>query len=136
MTQNKSLKEAGYYLESIGRPSPSTLDDKIQKGIDGLYRNTNPNSNIKYVIDEAKFGQGKLITTKDGLQMSDPWLNGDVSGNDRILEAVQGDYRLYKDIDRAFKNNQVERVLSHVDADGKVITYRLDCEGKIIGEWP
>ena len=136
LLQNKSLKEAGYDLESIGRPAPSSLDDKIRKGIDGLYKNNNPDSNIKYVIDESKFGQGKLSKTRDGLQMSDSWLYGDVSGNNRILEAVQDDYRLSRDIDRALKNNRVERVLSHIDADGKVITYRLDCEGKIIGEWP
>src|SRR5699024_8598862 len=49
---NQSLKDAGYDLKPVGRSAPSTLDDKIVKGIDGLYENTNPNSNIRYVVDE------------------------------------------------------------------------------------
>jgi len=40
-------------LERIGGKVPTSPDDKITKGIDGIYINKNPNSNIKYVIDEA-----------------------------------------------------------------------------------
>ena len=50
---------------------------------------TNPESNIKYVIDESKFGTSQLGTTKDGLQMSYDWLTGAYTGNDRILSAVK-----------------------------------------------
>src|SRR5699024_11458984 len=72
----------------------SSIDDKMVKGIDGLYENTNPNSNVKYVVDEAKFGGGRLGMTKDGKQMSNDWLMGSWTGNNRILDAVDGDFRL------------------------------------------
>ncbi|ATP40196.1 hypothetical protein CSE16_09145 [Solibacillus sp. R5-41] len=49
LLNNKSLKEAGYDLKPIGRGAPSSINDKIVKGIDGLYENKNPDSNIKYV---------------------------------------------------------------------------------------
>src|SRR5699024_4578301 len=60
---NQSIKEAGYDLKPVGRPAPSSVDDKIVRGIDGLYENTNPNSNVKYVVDEAKFGSSQLGKT-------------------------------------------------------------------------
>jgi len=89
------------------------------------------------VIDEAKFGKAGLSAkTRDGKQMSDSWLVGSRSKNNRILEAVNGDRQLARDIIRALKDNRIERVLSKVDANGKVTTYRLDSSGNIIGIWP
>ena len=38
--------------------------------------------------DEAKFGKAQLGKTDDGKQMSDDWLLGSVTGNNRILDAV------------------------------------------------
>lgn len=136
LINNKSLKDAGYDLKSVGREAPQNPDDKIVKGIDGLYENMNPDSNIKYVIDEAKFGSSKLGNTKDGMQMSNDWLTGKNTNKSRILKAVDNDRELAGSIAKALKNNQIERVLSKVDSTGKVRTYRLDENGKIIGEWP
>lgn len=68
--------------------------------------------------------------------MSDDWLLGSVTGNNRILDAVDGDEELAYKIMEALKKGQVERVLSKVDADGNVVTYRLDSQGNIIGIWP
>lgn len=96
----------------------------------------NPDSNIKYVIDEAKFGSSKLGNTKDGMQMSNDWLTGKNTNKSRILKAVDNDTDLSRSIVDALENNQVERVLSKVDSTGKVRTYRLDQNGKIVGEWP
>ena len=89
-----------------------------------------------YIIDEAKFGKAQLGKTDDGKQMSDDWLLGSVTGNNRILDAVDGDEELAYKIMEALKKGQVERVLSKVDADGNVVTYRLDSQGNIIGIWP
>ena len=136
LTQNKSLKDAGYDLKSIGKDAPKSLNDKIEKGIDGLYVNQNSDSNIRYVIDEAKFGQANLSKTLDGKQMSDNWLIAKNTHKNRILKAVNGDEVLANDIEKALSKNQVERVLSRVDANGKVITYKLDKDGKVIGTWP
>ena len=136
LINNQSLKDAGYDLKSVGREAPQNPNDKIVKGIDGLYENMNPDSNIKYVIDEAKFGSSKLGNTKDGMQMSNDWLTGKNTNKSRILKAVDNDRELAGSIAKALKNNQIERVLSKVDSTGKVRTYRLDENGKIIGEWP
>ena len=136
LINNQSLKDAGYDLKSVGREAPKGPNDKIVKGIDGLYENMNPDSNIKYVIDEAKFGSSKLGNTKDNLQMSDDWLTGSNTGKNRILKAVDNDKELAEIIEDALENGQVERVLSKVDSTGKVTTYKLDSNGEIIGEWP
>lgn len=101
-----------------------------------LNKNYNPDSDIKYVIDEAKFGKSQLGTTKDGVQMSDDWLNGTNTGSNRILKAVDGDKKLANDITKALRQGKVERVLSKIDSDGSVTTYRLDADGNVTGEWP
>ncbi|MDZ5610637.1 hypothetical protein U2I54_27485 [Bacillus pseudomycoides] len=80
LLNNQSIKDAGYDLKVIGRDLPSTIDDKIVKGIDGLYENTNAELKIKYVIDESKFDSSQLGKTKDGPQMSGNWLTGSETG--------------------------------------------------------
>ncbi|MDE6625165.1 MAG: hypothetical protein K2K56_02205 [Lachnospiraceae bacterium] len=120
----------------MGRDAPTSPDDPIVKGIDGIYKNNNPKSDVKYVIDEAKFGKSNLGKTKDGVQMSDDWLTGAKTGNNRILKGVNGDKELAEKIMDALDNGQVERVLTKVDSKGVTTTYRLDAGGKIIGDWP
>ena len=68
--------------------------------------------------------------------MSDDWITGSKTGKNRILKAVDNDKELAETIEEALENGQVERVLSKVDKTGKVTTYKLDSNGKIIGEWP
>lgn len=126
---NPLLKEKGYDLERIGKEPPSGLADKGHQGIDGIYKTkTEP---PKYVIDEAKYGSSQLGKLKDGTkQMSDPW----IFGSNRLSNSV-GDIEAAK-IEKAFKQNRVDRVLSQIDEYGNVTTYRLNNEGKIIGPWP
>lgn len=100
---NQSLKEAGFDLKPVGKSAPSGINDKIVKGIDGLYENANAESKIKYVIDEAKFGSSQLGKTKDGRQMSNDWLNGAKTRKSRILKAVDGDMKLSIKITNALK---------------------------------
>ena len=53
-----------------------SLDDKIHHGIDGVYKNNNPNGQPKYVVAEAKYGSSQLGNTKkSGRQMSDAWIS-------------------------------------------------------------
>jgi len=135
LINNQSLKEERYNLKRKGRSAPTSPDDKIVKGIDGIYVNEDPNSNIKYVINESKFNTAQLGKTKKGVkQMSDKWIRED--GGKRILKAVNGDIKLQKDIIQALKKGKVEKVLSRVGKDGKVTTYRLNSNGEIIGFWP
>lgn len=136
MVNNQSLKNNGYDLNPIGRPVPTSLDARMVKGIDGLYENLDPDSYVRYVIDEAKYGGAVQKWTRDGLQMSDDWLKGTYSGFDRILKAVKEDEGLAKKIRVALRRGQVDRVLSRVDKNGVVTTYLLDSAGEIIGTWP
>ncbi|PHG08140.1 T7SS effector LXG polymorphic toxin [Bacillus toyonensis] len=136
LLNNQSLKDAGFDLKPVGKSAPSGINDKIVKGIDGLYENTNAESKIKYVIDEAKFGSSQLGKTKDGRQMSDDWLTGVKTEKSRILKAVDGDKRLADKITKALERDKVERVLSKVDSSGKVKTFKIDAKGNIVGEWP
>ncbi|MCC2379525.1 cytoplasmic protein [Bacillus wiedmannii] len=136
LLNNQSLKEAGFDLKPVGKSAPSGINDKIVKGIDGLYENTNAESKIKYVIDEAKFGSSQLGKTKDGRQMSNDWLKGSETGKSRILKAVEGDEVLAEQITKALQKGKVERVLSKVDSSGKVKTFKIDSKGNIVGEWP
>ena len=132
LVNNKKVKEAGYDLARIGDDAPTGLDDTIKKGIDGLYENANPPP--KFVIDEAKYGTSQLGKTKDGKQMSDGWVLGEKTGNNRLVDQV-GEVKA-KEIERAMSKGQVEKVLSKIDANGNVVTKRLDSAGKVIGNWP
>lgn len=141
LMNNPAVVNAGYRLELIGRPIP-TLNSPSVHGIDGLYRNLDPNSSIKFVVNEAKFGSGHLKTTpKREKQMTEPWLFGYNSGYDRVMEALQDilikEPNLYHDFVNAFNRGQVDLVLSKVDQNGNVITMRIDpTTGKLIGPWP
>ncbi len=137
LMNNQSLKDAGYDLKPVGRVAPTSINDKIVHGIDGLYENMNPNSTIKYVIDEAKFGSSQLTKKAiDGPQMSDGWLTGGESGKSRILKAVNENLILTTKITTALEKGQVERVLSRIDQNGNIKTFKLDANGKVIGDWP
>ncbi|MDB4292822.1 DUF4280 domain-containing protein [Maribacter sp.] len=128
LVNNKALKDAGYDLSKIGDEAVETIDDKIAKGIDGIYENASPPP--KYVIDEAKYGTSGLGKTKDGKQMSDGWVKGSKRLEDQVGK-VKAD-----DILEAMENGNVEKVLSKIDKNGNVVTKKLDDAGKIIGDWP
>lgn len=115
-------------LKRIGDDPPKTIDDKLRKGIDGIYENNTPPP--KYVINESKYGQSQLNQTKDGKQMSDDWIRG----SDRLEDQVG--LHEAKKIREALKKGEVDRVLSRIDETGKVTTKKLDSKGNIIGDWP
>ena len=132
LVNNKALKDAGYDLSNIGKGAPNTIDDTIVKGIDGLYENATPPP--KFVIDEGKYNTAGLGKTKDGKQMSDDWLLGNKTGNNRILDQVDADKA--DEIMDALENGEVEKILSRVDEAGNVTTKQLDSAGNVIGNWP
>ncbi|WP_155839432.1 hypothetical protein [Butyrivibrio proteoclasticus] len=148
---NPEAKEKGYELNSMGRV-PDDINAPTKQGIDGLYENQNKDSNIKYVIDEAKYNTSSLQKSNDGKQMSDSWITGsgnDASGDSRIYKALrEGGYSEEAaaaeetKILKALKNGQVDRVLTQVSTDGTVTTYKLDSKGnkiKVDGKyvtWP
>jgi hypothetical protein len=66
-------------LKRISTKSVSSLDDKITKGIDGIYEFSTPPP--KYIISEVKYNTAKLsteITKSGGSQMSEFWIETDL----------------------------------------------------------
>lgn len=94
-----------------------------------IYENTTPPP--KYVIDESKYGSSKLNPkTADGPQMSDKW----IKGSERLEKQVGEDKA--REIMKALDKGEVDNVLSKVDANGKVTTYRVKPDGSIGSPWP
>lgn len=104
--------------------------------IDGIYENSNPYSEIDYVIDEARFGVSYLRQTRDGRQMSNTWLKGTYSGNNRILKAIAGDYYKANTIMKALAYGKVDKVITRVHFKKNIQTFRLDANGYIKNKWP
>ncbi|SIT01180.1 hypothetical protein SAMN05421766_1077 [Zobellia uliginosa] len=66
--------------------------------------------------------------------MSDGWLVGEKTGNNRILDQVDADKA--DEIMDAIENGEVEKILSRVDEAGNVTIKQLDSAGNVIGKWP
>jgi hypothetical protein len=97
-------------------------------GTDDIWKNAKPPPD--YVVTEYKYGQGSLGSTKDGLQMSDDWLNGVNTGRDRVKAALSETDE--KSIRQAMKNGGVEKWLLQVDDAGSVTKQVLDGAGKVL----
>jgi hypothetical protein len=65
------MKQNGF--KKLNGPDAQIGDAPRGQGIDGVYENMNPPP--KYVVGEAKFGSSRLGTTKDGMQMSENWVD-------------------------------------------------------------
>lgn len=63
-------------------------------------------------------------------------MTGGFTEKSRISKAVGGDKLLTYGITEALRDSQIERVLSKIDAQGNVKTFRLDTLGNKIREWP
>lgn len=62
-------------------------------GIDGVYKNKDPNGDPKFIIAEAKYGSSQLGNTKkSGPQMGDKWIKNNigkiVDDPDDIIEGL------------------------------------------------
>ncbi|WP_106496314.1 T7SS effector LXG polymorphic toxin [Lentibacillus sp. Marseille-P4043] len=119
------------YFESkdytrISTDRVTDLDDKIIKGIDGVYENSNPPP--KYVIGEAKYGSSRLGKTKSGKQMSDQW----VDGNKRLEKSVGKNLADKIILEEMLNAKNVEKVLIRTTIDGNVKKFTVDDNGRII----
>lgn len=90
------------------------LNDKIVKGIDGVYENSSPPP--KYVIAEAKYGTSQLRKTKDGKQMSDTWVDRSNRLDDALGKKKADEIRLEMMLDP----DNVQKSLINIDTDGKI----------------
>ncbi|WP_185400444.1 pre-toxin TG domain-containing protein [Listeria booriae] len=103
-----------------------SLDDKILKGIDGVYETASPPP--KYIIAEAKFGSSRLGKTKDGLQMSEDW----ILGGSRLEDAVGRDVAEQIIDEMVLNPENVQNLLVHIDKAGNVTESILDSFGKVV----
>jgi filamentous hemagglutinin len=101
-----------------------------QTGIDDLYKVNNPG--VDYVVVEYKFGTSVLNNTADGVQMSDGWLSGTSTGYNRILESVNNDPLIAKDISNAMAAGRVEKWVVNTDPAGGTSVWLVDSAGKIV----
>jgi hypothetical protein len=99
-----------------------------QQGIDDLYKVTRPD--VDYVFVEYKFGSRTLGATADGLQMSDGWLQGTLSGKNRIAESL-GKVEAGA-VQDAIRQGRIEKWLVHTDPFGNVTVGLVDRNGKFI----
>ncbi|MBC1925537.1 T7SS effector LXG polymorphic toxin [Listeria innocua] len=122
MKMDKYFADKGY--TRISKDKVTSLNQTGHKGIDGVYYK--PDGKPPYVIGEAKFGKSRLGKTKDGKQMSDGWIEGVVSGRDRLAEAVgQG-------VANQIRNGEYARKLVKVSDKGLISTKLLDASGKVV----
>ncbi|EUJ26918.1 hypothetical protein, partial [Listeria cornellensis] len=106
----------------------TSLNDKIVKGIDGVYENASPPP--KYVIAEAKYNTSRLGKTKDGKQMSEKW----ILGSDRLDNAVGPEIAQKIQDELILNPENVQKVLVKIDKNGNVVESVLDEAGKKIKE--
>lgn len=120
MKMDDFFESQGYQRISMDRVTD--LDLSAHQGIDGIYYKAD--GHPPYVIGEAKYATSKLSILSDGTpQMSDAWVQ---SGKVSRLEQSVG-------IDTAddILLAGYERVLTQIDANGDVITYALNTDGRI-----
>lgn len=120
----KGVNGRRYNLKRIGDDAPNSLDSKIRKGIDGIYENLTPLP--KFVIDETKYETSMLSQTQKGPQMGIIWIK------DKILRLEKKgiiSIELSRKIRRALDNEEVDRIVSRIFENGKVVTKKNRVQG-------
>ena len=112
MKMDAYFESQGY--ERISLDKVTDLNTPTHQGIDGVYYN--PDGHPPYIIGEAKYGSSKLGTTRDGMQMSDTWING----SDRLVNAVG------KDMADDILLEGYGKTLVNIAADGTMKATSLD----------
>lgn len=82
MKMDDYFESQGYKRLGAEENRVTDLNEPTHQGIDGVYYN--PNGHPPYIIGEAKYGSSKLSKTRDGKQMSEPW----IKGSNRLVNAV------------------------------------------------
>ena len=120
----KGVNGRRYNFKRIGDDAPNSLDSKIRKGIDGIYENLTPLP--KFVIDETKYETSMLSQTQKGPQMGIIWIK------DKILRLEKKgiiSIELSRKIRRALDNEEVDRIVSRIFENGKVVTKKIRVQG-------
>ena len=118
------VKAANRYMASQGwrniRSEHPVLDINAptKPGIDGAYTKDGV-----YVVDDAKYGEANLNTTKGyGKQLSQRWVDNHIENN-----AVSASHEAA--MQAANDNKTLQRTVTHVDVDGNMRTMTYDAQG-------
>ena len=104
----------GQGYERISLDRVVDLNTPTHQGVDGVYYN--PNGHPPYIIAEAKYGTARLTNTRDGLQMSDTWING----SDRLVHAVG------KDVADDILLEGYGKILVNIGTDGEIAITNIE----------
>ena len=118
MAANRNMASQGW--RNIRKEHPILdLHAPTKPGIDGAYFKDGV-----YVVDDAKYGGARLNTTKGyGKQLSQRWIENHIE-NDAIMDNHTAAMRAAND------NNQLQRTVTHIDADGNMRTITYKTNGK------
>ena len=114
------------YFETQGYSRISTdrvtsLDDKIQKGRDGVYENANPPP--KFVIAEAKYNTAQLSNTRrSGRQMSDEWIEKE----NRLMDAIGSEKAGEVITEMIINPDNVEKSLINIGKFGRIKNSKIN----------
>ncbi|MCW1929302.1 hypothetical protein [Bhargavaea beijingensis] len=121
MKMDVHYESQGYNRISLDRVT--NLDQKIAKGIDGVYENFTPPP--KFIITEAKYNKSRLTTTDTYRQMEDDWV-------DRNLRTAVGKTKSIEIFREQIRNpDNVEKNLVRIKIDGSITKAKLDEDGYI-----
>ncbi|WP_422105276.1 hypothetical protein [Winogradskyella sp.] len=123
MVTDTDLYSKGYEPLHVRR---TDIDEPLNQGIDGVFKNPQTG---EYIIVESKYNTSQLGTTFDGRQMSDDWIQGAVTGFDRLGQEVGEE--LAEDI----YAEGYTRVLAQVLPDGSISYKELDNAGYVMEPW-
>ena len=117
MAANRNMASQGW--RNIRKEHPTLdLNAPTKPGIDGAYFKDGV-----YVVDDAKYGGARLNTTKGyGKQLSQRWVDKHIE-NDAIMHNHTAAMRSAND------NKQLQRTVTHVDADGNMRTITYEAKG-------
>jgi len=104
----------GQGYERISLDRVVDLNTPTHQGVDGVYYN--PNGHPPYIIAEAKYGTARLTNTRDGLQMSDTWING----SDRLVHVVG------KDVADDILLEGYGKILVNIGTDGEIAITNIE----------
>lgn len=113
MKMDLHFEKQGYKCISENRVVD--IDQKIDKGIDGIYHN--PNGNPPFTIADAKYNTSTL--NKKTAQMSDKWIL-------KNLKETIPNKKLREEIEDAIEEGNIHRVLFTIKKDGSVVKHLLD----------
>ncbi|PTX60225.1 hypothetical protein C8N46_107232 [Kordia periserrulae] len=102
------------------------INQSLNHGIDGIFKNPQTG---EFLIVESKYNTSSLSNTLDGKQMSDDWILGTTTGNNRIVAEVG------EELAQEIIASGYTRIVSRILPDGTNYYVKVDGNANIIQVW-